>query len=228
MRLLFTTTGHAGHVLPLVPLARACLRAGHEIRVAAPRSRGAVVRAVRPAVLAVRRPARRRGRVRLRADGASAGRGGQRGRDRRGVRPPWGGCRAARPGGDDRDVAARRDRARELRVRLGDPRRARGIPHVRVATWLASTEDWLLGYAGSDGPDRGDPRVAAAQLHAAGARRRCGRAPLPGGGLGAGSEPLGRAAGLRHVRLGGGRPCRCSRPSTAPRSTRWRTCPCAC
>ena len=26
MRLLFTTTGHAGHVLPLVPLARACLR----------------------------------------------------------------------------------------------------------------------------------------------------------------------------------------------------------
>src|SRR5688500_16928311 len=44
MRLLFTTTGHAGHVLPLVPLARACLRAGHEVRVAGPRSRGAVVR----------------------------------------------------------------------------------------------------------------------------------------------------------------------------------------
>jgi UDP:flavonoid glycosyltransferase YjiC (YdhE family) len=37
MRLLFTTTGQAGHVLPLVPLARACLRAGHEVRVAGPR-----------------------------------------------------------------------------------------------------------------------------------------------------------------------------------------------
>ena len=44
MRLLFTTTGHAGHVLPLVPLARACLGAGHEVRVAGPRSRGDVVR----------------------------------------------------------------------------------------------------------------------------------------------------------------------------------------
>jgi UDP:flavonoid glycosyltransferase YjiC (YdhE family) len=43
MRFLFTTTGHAGHVLPLVPFARACIRAGHEVRVAAPRSRGAIV-----------------------------------------------------------------------------------------------------------------------------------------------------------------------------------------
>ena len=39
MRVLLTTTGHAGHVLPLVPLARACLRAGHEVRVAVPASR---------------------------------------------------------------------------------------------------------------------------------------------------------------------------------------------
>ena len=43
MRFLFTTTGHAGHVLPLVPFARACVEAGHEVRVAAPRSRGAVI-----------------------------------------------------------------------------------------------------------------------------------------------------------------------------------------
>jgi UDP:flavonoid glycosyltransferase YjiC (YdhE family) len=43
MRFLFTTTGHLGHVLPLVPLARACVRAGHEVRVAAPRSRGPIV-----------------------------------------------------------------------------------------------------------------------------------------------------------------------------------------
>lgn len=34
MRVLFTTTGHSGHLLPLVPLARACERAGHEVAVA--------------------------------------------------------------------------------------------------------------------------------------------------------------------------------------------------
>ena len=31
MRVLFSTTGHSGHLLPLVPLARACLRAGHDV-----------------------------------------------------------------------------------------------------------------------------------------------------------------------------------------------------
>jgi UDP:flavonoid glycosyltransferase YjiC (YdhE family) len=43
LRILLTTTGHAGHVLPLVPFARAWQRAGHEILVAAPRSRTADV-----------------------------------------------------------------------------------------------------------------------------------------------------------------------------------------
>jgi hypothetical protein len=33
VRVLFTTTGHSGHLLPLVPLARACERAGHEVLV---------------------------------------------------------------------------------------------------------------------------------------------------------------------------------------------------
>jgi UDP:flavonoid glycosyltransferase YjiC (YdhE family) len=33
VRVLFTTTGHSGHLLPLVPLARACRRAGHEVTV---------------------------------------------------------------------------------------------------------------------------------------------------------------------------------------------------
>ena len=31
VRVLFTTTGHSGHLLPLVPLARACERAGHDV-----------------------------------------------------------------------------------------------------------------------------------------------------------------------------------------------------
>jgi UDP:flavonoid glycosyltransferase YjiC (YdhE family) len=34
VRVLFTTTGHSGHLLPLVPLAWACERAGHEVAVA--------------------------------------------------------------------------------------------------------------------------------------------------------------------------------------------------
>jgi UDP:flavonoid glycosyltransferase YjiC (YdhE family) len=43
LRILITTTGYAGHFLPLVPFARACVRAGHEVRVAAPRSRAAII-----------------------------------------------------------------------------------------------------------------------------------------------------------------------------------------
>lgn len=38
MRLLFSTTAGTGHFTPMVPLARACAAAGHEVRVAAPES----------------------------------------------------------------------------------------------------------------------------------------------------------------------------------------------
>ena len=38
MRILFATTRGAGHFLPLVPLAHACVRAGHEVLVAGPGS----------------------------------------------------------------------------------------------------------------------------------------------------------------------------------------------
>ena len=61
--------------------------------------------------------------------------------------PAGGGCGAARRGGIS-SGGARTDRARELRVRLGGRRGAPGVPHVRVATGLASTEDWLLEYTG--------------------------------------------------------------------------------
>jgi UDP:flavonoid glycosyltransferase YjiC (YdhE family) len=43
MRVLFTTTGFPGHLLPVVPVARACVRAGHEVCVLAPRSRQPIV-----------------------------------------------------------------------------------------------------------------------------------------------------------------------------------------
>jgi UDP:flavonoid glycosyltransferase YjiC (YdhE family) len=44
MRVLVTTTGYPGHLLPLVPLARACRRAGDEVCVLGPRSAGPIVR----------------------------------------------------------------------------------------------------------------------------------------------------------------------------------------
>ncbi len=37
MRILMTTRGSSGHLLPLAPIARACIAAGHEVRVAAQR-----------------------------------------------------------------------------------------------------------------------------------------------------------------------------------------------
>jgi UDP:flavonoid glycosyltransferase YjiC (YdhE family) len=39
VRVLFTTTGHSGHLLPLVPLARACNEAGHDVVIATHESR---------------------------------------------------------------------------------------------------------------------------------------------------------------------------------------------
>ena len=45
MRILFSTTAGAGHFGPLIPFARACAAAGHEVRVAAPASFAAAVAA---------------------------------------------------------------------------------------------------------------------------------------------------------------------------------------
>ena len=43
MRVLFSTTANDGHFGPLLPLVRACAAAGHEVRVAAPRSYAAAL-----------------------------------------------------------------------------------------------------------------------------------------------------------------------------------------
>ena len=43
VRILFTTTGHTGHLLPLLPFAHAAARAGHDVLVATQRSRLAAV-----------------------------------------------------------------------------------------------------------------------------------------------------------------------------------------
>jgi UDP:flavonoid glycosyltransferase YjiC (YdhE family) len=149
MRLLFTTTGHAGHVLPLVPLARACLRAGHEVRVAGPRSRGDLVRRAglpfwpfadpsSEAVWSVFAPTARMpaeeanavviGEIFGRLDTAAA---------LPGVEAM---LRSWRP---DAVVRESYEFASALAAEQA------GIPHVRVATGLASTEDWVLGHAAS-------------------------------------------------------------------------------
>jgi len=43
VRILFTTSGHAGHLIPLLPFAHAAARAGHDVLVATQRSRMAAV-----------------------------------------------------------------------------------------------------------------------------------------------------------------------------------------
>ena len=45
MRVLAASTANDGHFGPLVPFARACLQAGHEVLVAAPQSYAGSVRA---------------------------------------------------------------------------------------------------------------------------------------------------------------------------------------
>jgi UDP:flavonoid glycosyltransferase YjiC (YdhE family) len=147
MRILFTTTGHAGHVLPLVPLARACVSAGHEVRVAAPRSRGAVVvRTGLPfapfddppeddvwAVYGLT-PAMSPDEANAVVIGEIFGRLA---------------TAAALPGllaiADDWRPDAIVRESYEFASALVAERLH--IPHVRVATGLASTEDWLLGLA---------------------------------------------------------------------------------
>ena len=148
MRLLFTTTGHAGHVLPLVPPARACLRAGHEVRVAGPRSRGALVRNAglpfwpfadppEDEVWSVFAPTSG-----LPAEEANAVVIGE----------VFGrlGAGAALPGVEAMIESWRPDVVVRESYEFASVVAAEraGIPHVRVATGLASTEEWVLGHAG--------------------------------------------------------------------------------
>jgi UDP:flavonoid glycosyltransferase YjiC (YdhE family) len=147
MRLLFSTTGHAGHVLPLVPLVRACLRAGHEVRVAGPRSRGGVVRDAglpfwpfadppEDEVWSVFAPT-----AGMPAEHANAVVIGEVfGRLAAG---------AALPGVKAMVEAWRPDAVVRESYEFASVVAAEeaGIPHVRVGTGLASTEDWLLGHA---------------------------------------------------------------------------------
>ena len=229
MRLLFTTTGHAGHVLPLVPLARACLRAGHEVRVAGPRSRGDVVRRAGLPFWAFADPPEDEvwsvfaptagmppeeanavviGEIFGRLDTAAA---------LPGVEAM---VRTWRP-----DAIVRE--SYEFASVLAAERA--GIPHVRVATGLASTEEWVLGHAAAGielplGAIRASPLVSFTP---------------PALDDGAVAHRF-RVDGAARVRTAGAsrwstspsarwrRGLRCSPRSTARRSRRSRTCRCGC
>lgn len=152
MKLLFTTTGHPGHVLPLVPLARACLRAGHEVRVAGPRSRSEIVlRADVPFWAFDDPPADEVGAafapaLELPPEEANALVIGEVfGRLATAAALPGvlGMIEAWRP-----DVVVRE--SYEFASAVAAERA--GVPHVRVATGLRSTEEWLLGHARADVP----------------------------------------------------------------------------
>jgi UDP:flavonoid glycosyltransferase YjiC (YdhE family) len=147
MRILFTTTGHAGHVIPLVPFAHAALCAGHDVRVAAPSSRAAVAGGAGLPVWPFDDPPEDEvwsvfaATADLAPEPANAVVIGE----------VFGrlNTRAALPGvlalvetwRPDIVVRESYEFASALAAEL------HGIPHVRVATGLATTEDWLLAHA---------------------------------------------------------------------------------
>jgi len=151
MRFLFATSGNAGHVLPLVPFARACLRAGHEVRVAGPHSSRALVEQAgldfRPfdappedevgALLGVAQDL-----PRAEADVLMGGELYGRLKPRAALPGLLAEVEAWRP---DAIVREGYELASSLVAEL------HGIPHVRAATGLASTEDWVLSFTAAGG-----------------------------------------------------------------------------
>jgi len=161
MRFLFATSGNAGHVLPLVPFARACLRAGHEVRMAGPHPNRAIVEQAgldfRPfdeppedEVAALAGAA-----LDLSREDADALMGGELyGR----LKP-----RAAMPGLLAEVEAWRPDAIVREGYELASVLVAElhGIPHVRAATGLASTEEWALSFISGGLPNLPVDRIRA-------------------------------------------------------------------
>jgi UDP:flavonoid glycosyltransferase YjiC (YdhE family) len=147
MRVLLATTGHSGHVLPLVPFARACARAGHDVAVAFERSRAAGIERLGLPTLpfddadddawapfmatlpTLSQPA---------ADALAIGTGFA------GI-----GTASALPGVLETVATWRPDVVVHESYHYAGPLAAEyhGIPHARVALGLASTEDWVVDLA---------------------------------------------------------------------------------
>jgi UDP:flavonoid glycosyltransferase YjiC (YdhE family) len=173
VRVLFTTTGHSGHLLPLVPLARACEHAGHDVVVVTHSSRadavqrvGLTARPVKeapdeawgPLMSSLPGLGQAEGDATIIADGfARIGAGG--------VLP--GVLEAVESWAPDLVVHECYEFAGPLAAQR------HGIPCARVALGLASTEDWVDELAAS----------AVADMRRAlglpdGGRERPGRGPL--------------------------------------------------
>lgn len=153
LRILVTTTGHAGHVLPLVPFVRAWQSAGHQVLVAAPRSRADLVRRAGFELRAFDEP------------------------DEQALGPLWSATLEAAPDEANEIVIGRifadakkraalpgilatiRDWRPDVIVRESYEFAAvlaaehHGLPHVRVGPGLASTEELLIDLAVTGAPD---------------------------------------------------------------------------
>jgi UDP:flavonoid glycosyltransferase YjiC (YdhE family) len=143
VRVLFTTTGHSGHLLPLVPLARACEEAGHEVLVATHSSRADNVERIGLSVRAVQEaPDEAWGPLMSRLPGMSQGEGDAmiiaEGFARIGAGGVLGGVlEVVESWGPDLVVHECYEFAGPLAAER------HGVPRARVALGLASTEDWV-------------------------------------------------------------------------------------
>jgi UDP:flavonoid glycosyltransferase YjiC (YdhE family) len=153
LRILVTTTGNAGHVLPLVPFARTWQRAGHPVLMAAPRSRADFVRRAGFAVRAFDDPAETAVRPVWEATLHAATDEANElviGRMFAGAK-----MRAALPGvlgaiADWRPDVVVRESCEFAAVLAAEQH---GLPHVRVGTGLASTEEYVVDVAVAAAPD---------------------------------------------------------------------------
>ena len=147
MRVLMTSTGYPGHLLPLVPFARACSRAGHDLRVAAPRTSAAVVEGLGFALTPLPDPSPQALRALLSVAGELPRRLGHEHLMASGFGDLA--TRTALPSlvelawrfGPDVIVRESHEFAGALAAEL------HGIPHVRVALGLSSTENELVRLA---------------------------------------------------------------------------------
>jgi UDP:flavonoid glycosyltransferase YjiC (YdhE family) len=150
MRVLMTTTGYPGHLLPLVPFARACVRAGHDVRVAGPRFCGALVAELGLTFRACADPSDEEvGRI-----VASLAKLPPRDGHARMMAKGFGSVAARAILADLLELVAGWQpnvvvhESQEFAAGLAAERH--GVPHARVALGLASTEDETLSFAGAE------------------------------------------------------------------------------
>jgi UDP:flavonoid glycosyltransferase YjiC (YdhE family) len=153
MRILVTTTGEAGHTLPLLPFARAWQSAGHDVLVAAPRGRTEIVEGAGLAARTFELPSEEA------------------------IAPLWAQLSGATPDEANEIVVGRIFADHKKRAALPGilatieewrpdvivresyefasvlAAEQHGIPHVRVGPGLASTEEWVIEIVAAAAPE---------------------------------------------------------------------------